>query len=213
MKKFIPICLLLFQLCISCADSGQWEFSQEEVAAESDRLQEFLEREFQKELDQSPMLQTQLGIKADYGKWDNFSHLQYSEDLKVAKDRLSFLKDSIDPVALDEESLLSYKLYRQKVENEIEDYDFRFYNYPINQMFGAHAELAAFLINMHQVENVQDAQAYISRLNGFQKVFEDVIEGIKLREINHIVPPSFVFDLTIEASRNIIKNLLKSVEP
>ena len=215
MKKINPIYLLLLLLFISCAQNEQREYSEEEVAAESEKLKEFLEREFQVELEKSPMLQTQLGIKTDYGKWDNFSHLQYAQDLEVAKKRLSFLKDSIDPAALDEESLLSYKLYRQKTANEIDDYDFRFYNYPINQMYGAHAELAAFLINMHQVENVNDAEAYISRLNGFPKVFEDVIEGIKLREINHVLPPNFVFDLTIEASRNIItgRPFEKSAEP
>ena len=215
MKKINPIYLLLLLLFISCAQNEQREYSEEEVAAESEKLKEFLEREFQVELEKSPMLQTQLGVKTDYGKWDNFSHLQYAQDLEVAKKRLSFLKDSIDPAALDEESLLSYKLYRQKTANEIDDYDFRFYNYPINQMYGAHAELAAFLINMHQVVNVNDAEAYISRLNGVPKVFEDVIEGIKLREINHVLPPNFVFDLTIEASRNIItgRPFEKSAEP
>jgi len=57
---------------------------------------------------------------------------------------------------------------------------------------------------MHRVENEKDAEAYISRLKGMPKVMEDVVKGMDLREINQIVPPSFVFDLTIEASRNII---------
>lgn len=215
MKKTIPTYLLLLQLFLSCANTGQKEYSQEEIAQESAELDDFFEREFQEELHRSPMLQTQLGMKTDYGKWDNFSHLQYAKDLKEAKGRLSFLKDSIEPAALDEESLLSYKLYLQKTENEIEDYDFRFYNYPVNQMYGVHTELVSFLINMHQVENVADAQAYISRLNGIRKVLEDVRDGIKLREINHIMPPSFVFDHTIEASRNIItgRPFEKSAEP
>ena len=216
MKKIIPILLLLLLPFLnSCADKEQQEYSQEEIKAEEEKLKDFLEGEFQRELAKSPMLQTRLGIKTDYGKWDNYSHLQYAEDLKIAKSRLSFLNDSIDTKALDEEALLNYKLFHQKTANEIEDYDFRFYNYPVNQMFGPHTGLAAFLINMHQVESVKDAEAYISRLNGFKKVFADVVEGIKLREINHIVPPSFVFDLTIESSRNIItgRPFEKSAEP
>ena len=216
MKKIIPVFLLfLIQLFSSCANSENREYSQEEIAAESARLQEFFEREFQEDLGRSPMLQTKLGIKTDYGKWDNFSHLQYAKELEEAKSRLSFLKDSVEQAALDEETLLSYKLYRQQMENEIEEYDFRFYNYPVNQIYGAHTALASFLINLHQVESLEDAEAYISRLNGIPRVLEEVKEGIKLREINQVIPPSFVLDLSIETSRNIItgRPFEKSAEP
>ena len=108
MKKIIPVFLLfLIQLFSSCANSENREYSQEEIAAESARLQEFFEREFQEDLSRSPMLQTKLGIKTDYGKWDNLSHLQYAKELEEAKSRLSFLKDSVEQAALDEETLLS----------------------------------------------------------------------------------------------------------
>ena len=213
-KSVAVISFFVLQLILGCANSEQKEFTEAERAAEAEELSQFFEREFQVDLQRSPMLQTRLGIKTDYGKWDNFSHLQYAKDLEIAKRRNSYLKDSIEVEALGENSRLSYRLYKQKVENEIEDYNFRFYDYPVNQMHGIHAELPAFLINMHQVETVKDAEAYISRLKGIPEVMEDVVEGMKLREINHIIPPSFVFDHTIEASKNIIsgKPFEKSTE-
>ena len=213
-KSVAVISFFVLQLILGCANSEQKEFTEAERAAEAEELSQFFEREFQVDLQRSPMLQTRLGIKTEYGKWDNFSHLQYAKDLEIAKRRNSYLKDSIEVEALGENSRLSYRLYKQKVENEIEDYNFRFYDYPVNQMHGIHAELPAFLINMHQVETVKDAEAYISRLKGIPEVMEDVVEGMKLREINHIIPPSFVFDHTIEASKNIIsgKPFEKSTE-
>jgi uncharacterized protein (DUF885 family) len=72
-------------------------------------------------------------------------------------------------------------------------------------MFGVHAELPAFLINMHKINSVSDAKAYIARLNKIPQVMEDVVKGLELREMNQIMPPAFVFAHTIEASQNILQ--------
>ena len=209
------ILLVIFTTFGACKKDTDQPVTAEELRQESRQLNDFFEREFQKDLDESPILQTQLGIKKDYGSWDDFSHLKYAEDLKKAKKRLTFLKDSINEEALDEDAALSYRLYRQQLENEIEDYRFRFYDYPVNQMHGIHAELPAFLINMHKIDSVSDAKAYISRLKKFPKVMRDVQKGLELREMNQIMPPSFVFAHTIEASKNLIsgKPFEKSSEP
>ena len=208
--KIFYLGLLVF--IISCNQQSE-SYSEEEIKEHSAELNEYFEEEFQKDVEESPMMQTRLGQKTNYGKWDNFSHLKYAEDRNKAKRRLGDLK-KIDPSSLDEETRLSYDLYLQKQENILEDYDFRFYNYPVNQMFGYHAELPAFLINMHRIDSISDAEAYISRLKGIPKVMEDVIGNLKIREQNGIMPPIFVFDRVLESSRNVIKGkpFGKSVE-
>lgn len=218
MKKgplFIILIVFLSLSLGSCRNSSEEkEYTSEEIAEETAQLNSFFEEEFQVDLRDSPMLQTRLGIKKNYDSWDDFSHLRYAEDLKKAKRRLEFLKNSINAGALEEQAALSYQLYKHRLEEEIEDYDYRFYNYPINQMFGVHANLPAFLINMHKIDSVSDAKAYIARLNKMPKVMEDVIGGLELREMNQIMPPKFVFDHTIEASRNLLtgKPFEKSAE-
>ncbi|WP_282018419.1 DUF885 domain-containing protein [Salegentibacter mishustinae] len=208
--KILYLGLLIF--IISCNQQSE-SYSEEEIKEHSAKVNEYFEEEFQKDVEESPMMQTRLGQKTNYGKWDNFSHLKYAEDRNKAKRRLGDLK-KIDPSSLDEETRLSYDLYLQKQENILEDYDFRFYNYPVNQMFGYHAELPAFLINMHRIDSISDAEAYISRLKGIPKVMEDVIGNLKIREQNGIMPPIFVFDRVLESSRNVIKGkpFGKSVE-
>jgi uncharacterized protein (DUF885 family) len=208
--KIFYLGLLVF--IFSCNQQSE-SYSEEEIKEHSAELNEYFEEEFQKDVEESPMMQTRLGQKTNYGKWDNFSHLKYAEDRNKAKRRLGDLK-KIDPSSLDEDTRLSYDLYLQKQENILEDYDFRFYNYPVNQMFGYHAELPAFLINMHRIDSISDAEAYISRLKGIPKVMEDVIGNLKIREQNGIMPPIFVFDRVLESSRNVIKGkpFGKSVE-
>lgn len=203
MKKYIytAICLMAITACKNEAEA----ISAEDIKAESAKANAYFEKTFQEEVDESPMLQTQLGIKKDYGSWDDMSSQAEAEDLEQAKQRLNYLKDSINVKALDEATALSYKLAKQSLEHEIEDYSYRLYNYPINQMHGAHAEIPAFLINMHRVDNVEDAQAYISRLKGLKQVFLDIAEGLGTRETNGIIPPKFVFDKVIDDTRNLLK--------
>ncbi len=203
-KKYI-LPVLLGITIVSCGDNNkEGEISSGEIQKASADLNDFFEKEFQKEIEESPMMQTRMGMKTDYGKWDDFSSEKYVQDLEQAKKRLDYLK-GIDVETLNNETRLSYELARRQAENEIDDYKYRFYNYPVEQMHGWHAELPAFLINMHRIDSVPDAKAYISRLIGLEKVMSDIIEQLKIREQNGIVPPKFVFDRTLDASRNIIK--------
>lgn len=199
------ILLILFAvLIISCGDEKKEEdYSSEEKEKASTALNKYFNKEFQKEIDESPMMQTRMGMKTDYGQWDDFSNLKYAEDLEQAKRRLDYL-EKVDTAALNEETKLSYQLFLRQVKNEIDDYKYRFYNYPVNQMHGYHAELPAFLINMHRIDSIPDARAYISRLVGLEKAMVNIIEQLQLREQNGIIPPKFVFDRTLDASRNII---------
>lgn len=205
-KLKIVITLLSVAGMVSCkTDKKQNEYSENEIVKSSANLNDYFEEEFEKDIADSPMLQTQLGRKTDYGKWDDFSNQKLTKDLEKAKERKKYLMENVDENALNEQTLLSYRLYLQEQEEEIEDYEYRFYDYPVNQMFGPHSNLPAFLINMHRIDSVGDAKAYISRLNGIPKAFDEIIEGMKVREQNGILPPKFVFGHTLESSRNIIK--------
>ena len=111
---------------------------------------------------------------------------------------------SVNVAALSKEVLLSYNLFKQDLENSIEDYKYRLHDYPVNQMFGAQSGKPAFMINMHRIDDVKDAEAYISRLNGFKTYFDQLVENLKAREAIGVVPPKFVFDKVVQDSENIL---------
>ena len=199
-KNFLIITLLFPLLLVGCKDRNE----SDTAIDYNQRLTAFFEREFAVDLEQSPMLQTRLGIKDNYNSWDDYSHERHAADRDKAKRRLAFLKDSIVETSLDSSGQLNYRLYQELLEQQISDFEYRFYNYPVNQMFGIHTSIPSFLINMHQVESVEDAEAYVERLRKIPTVFEQVEEGIQLREFNGVIPPSFVFEHAVRASRNII---------
>jgi uncharacterized protein (DUF885 family) len=208
MKFRIKSILLLLSIVVmvSCKeDASDKDITDSEIEKSSAELNAYFDAEFEKDVADSPMMQTMLGRKTDYGKWDDFSTQKYTDDLEKAKKRLEYLEKNVDQVSLDKSTQLSYRLAKQGLKEEITDYDYRFYNYPINQMHGYHSEIPAFLINMHRIDSLADAEAYIERLNGIPKVMEQIVEGLKVREQNGIVPPKFVFEKVIEDSRNVIE--------
>ncbi|MDT0293814.1 DUF885 domain-containing protein [Mesonia ostreae] len=202
MKKYI---LVLTSIVLFSCQEKKTSNLEQKVVSEDKKVEDFFERAFQEDVSDSPMMQTRLGKKTDYGLWDDFSNEKYPKDLEKSKIRLAFLKDNIQKSKLSEENQLSYELMKNQLENEIADYTYRFYDYPVNQMHGYQAELPAFLINMHQIDSQEDAKAYISRLNGIKQALEDVSKGLKIREKNGIVPPTFVFTKVLEDAQNVIK--------
>ncbi|WP_299437290.1 DUF885 family protein [uncultured Aquimarina sp.] len=207
--KFTLLCFCSLLIVFSCkkeSEKATTLVSNEQKNEEhSKKLNDWFEAQFQEEVANSPMTQTYLGVKTeDYGKWDDVSSKKGVEDLEKAKRRLRYLNDSVEVSNLNRDAKLSYKLMKEDLENTIEDFQYRFYDYPVNQMHGMQAEIPAFLINMHNIENKSDAEAYISRLNGMDELFVQQIENIKIREKNGIIPPKFVFAKVLTDCRNLI---------
>ena len=189
---------------ISCKKESVKVYTDAEITTESEKVNAFFQKSFDDDVDTYPEFQTRLGIKKNYGKLNDNSPAAAERDLKTNKERLVWLTDSVTIDALSKDVLLSYKPFKQSVENNIDDYKYRLHNYPVNQMFGAQSGKPAFLINMHRIDDISDAEAYISRLNGFKKYFTQLVENLKSRESIGVVPPKFVYDKVIQVSENIL---------
>ena len=207
MKPFIlkPLLILSISLLIvSCKEKSANVYTEAEIASESKKVSDFFQKSFDEGVDMYPEFQTRLGIKKDYGKLNDNSPALEEKNLKINKEELAWLTDSVNVAALSKEVLLSYNLFKQDLENSIEDYKYRLHDYPVNQMFGAQSGKPAFMINMHRIDDVKDAEAYISRLNGFKTYFDQLVENLKAREAIGVVPPKFVFDKVVQDSENIL---------
>ncbi|QCK16191.1 DUF885 domain-containing protein [Mangrovivirga cuniculi] len=202
----VSLFALLLTSCGNEKDTSEAPtYTEADIKAESQKANHFFDSVFDASVDRSPMYQSYLGIKKDYGKWDDISDENAKKELEIAKKELQYLKDSINPEALDKQTRISYELFKEDRKNEIEDFKWRFHNYPVNQMFGLHSQVPAMLINIHQVTDSSDAAAYISRLKGIKPLFDQLIENLRMREDKGIIPPKFVFDHVIDGSENIIK--------
>ncbi|QSX32360.1 DUF885 domain-containing protein [Shewanella avicenniae] len=151
----------------------------------------------------SPVRQTYMGIKQDYDKWDDFGDAADAAALARNRKHLAQL-NQIDASQLDAQTQLSLTLYKQSLSDDISDYQWRYHNYPVNQMFGGHSMIASFLINQHQISNVSDAKAYISRINGVPERLAQLQQALEIRADKGIIAPKFVFAHVISDSQNII---------
>lgn len=173
------------------------------VQSEIDKANAFFEDTFNRDIMNSPVSQTYMGIKKDYGKWDDGSEERALADFEQKKADLVAL-NAINRDLLDDTTKVSYDLKKQDLENDIADFKWRYYNYPVNQMFGVHSMIPAFLINQHQITDVSDAKAYISRLNGVTTVIDQLIKDLEVRADKGIIAPKFVFPHVVDSSKNIL---------
>ncbi|WP_299808000.1 DUF885 family protein [uncultured Shewanella sp.] len=170
---------------------------------ESERANALFESIFMENVMASPISQTHLGIKTDYDKWDEMG--DDADDAALARDKKHLAQlQTINSSKLDRQTLLSYQLLTQKLEQAIKDDKWRYHSYPVNQMYGGHSQVASFLINQHQIGSVEDAKAYISRLQGVPKRLSQLQTALEVRESKGIIAPKFVFPYVINDSKNIV---------
>ncbi len=182
-------------------------FSPDETAAESKKANQFFDAAFDEYVSRSPMTQTYLGIKTDYTKLDDISPENEKREIDSLSAKLANLKKNIFFDKLDEQTQLSYRLFEYGANLKIEGYKYQWHNYPVNQMFGTHADLPAFMINIHIIKDSNDAKAYIARLSAFDEVFTQLIKNLQIREEKGIIAPKFVFPMVISDCKNILKGM------
>ncbi len=177
----------------------------DQVAVESKRANEFLDKIFDDFVASHPQLESQLGIKAHYDQWNDISDEASKRDLDTEQKNLAELKRQFPKEKLDPQTRLSCELYEFNAARDAEAYQYRLDSYPVNQMYGVHSEIPTFLINIHKIDSEKDAQAYIARLNGVPKLFDQLMVNLKAREEHGVIPPKFVFPLVLEACANVTK--------
>ncbi|MFT7128705.1 MAG: hypothetical protein ACI89U_000813 [Gammaproteobacteria bacterium] len=159
---------------------------------------------FDEGVDRDPVRQTYLGIKKDYGKWNDMSEENQLREQQFAESNLQRLRE-IETEKLDQKTLISYQMYSEKLKNKIADFKWRHHNYPVNQKVGTQSKIPSFLINQHSIANEKEAIDYISRLNAASVLIDQTIEQLKIREVKGIIAPTFVFTHVIRDAGNILQ--------
>ncbi len=176
-----------------------------EAQTEDQRLTAFFDELFQRDLANSPLFQSQLGMKGDrYGEWDDFSDTEVVRQHEQTVADLARLRSEFDHAALSEQSKVSYRIFEFLQERAINDHPYRFHGYAFSTMNNPMTFPVTFLQNVHRVEDVSDAEAYISRLNGLKLAGEQLIDGIDMAAERDIIPTSYSFDPIITDSQSLL---------
>jgi uncharacterized protein (DUF885 family) len=173
---------------------------------EDQRLMAFFDEVFQRNLKDSPTFQSQLGIKGpDYGKWGDQSDAEVTRQNELTGQDLARLKSEFKYGALSEQSKISYRIFEYLQERALRDFPWRFHNYAFSTMANPVTGFATFMQNVHRIDDVSDAEAYISRLNGIELAARQGIETMDIAAARGIVPTSFSFDPVLADGRNVLK--------
>ncbi|MGI8931370.1 MAG: DUF885 domain-containing protein [Sphingomicrobium sp.] len=168
-------------------------------------LKKFFEDYDKAELALSPMSKAYRAIKdGDYGKLDELTDAAAIANRELDQRTADAMVAQFNRAALSADDQLSYDMLLYRNQRSASIFPYRRHAYVFDQMNGAQAEIPAFLINIHKVENEQDARTYISRIRATGPYIDQAVaESIERAKLG-VLPPRWVFPQVIEQSRNII---------
>ena len=176
------------------------------AAQDSAELAAFFDAYDKAELALSPLSKAYRGIKdGDYGKWDEYSDAAAIQSHELDARTLADLRARFDRASLSPGDQLSYDIFENKIARSDAVFAYRRNGYVFDQMNGAQADGPAFLINIHRVDTLADAEAYLSRLQTLDTFLDQAIAESKARQTLGILPPRWVFPYVIDDAKNIIK--------
>jgi uncharacterized protein (DUF885 family) len=160
----------------------------------------------------------QFGITSHNGKLDDESPAFQQREFERWKRDLTQLRE----YPLDRQSpsqKLSTRVLDWFLQIQVEGEKWQWHNYPVNQLFGVQNQFPSFMANTHRLLNRKDCEYYLKRLDALPKKFDQVLEGLKIREQKQILPPRFVVEEVLKemtefvgtpASENILASSFKS---
>lgn len=204
MKHLLLFSLATFLFLTGCDPKEPANGGDTTDVSETEQLRVFLDSIFDAAVSSDPQWESRLGIRTHYGEWSDYSDEHSLAEIDRRKKEFELMKERFDFEALDAQGKISYRLVETQVKRDAAKKEYIYYSYPVEQMHGTQSELPSFLINVHAVDSIPDAEAYISRLHGMPKLMRQVIKKMDTRAGLGIIPPKFVFPMVISDSRNII---------
>ena len=158
------------------------------------------------QLSLSPQGKAYRGIRdGDYGRWDDVSDEAEVASHKLQQATAGAMRGSFDPATLSADDALSFKLFGAQADRAERLFPFREHGYIFDQMNGAQSQFPAFLINIHRVSNVAEAEAYIERIRGLGPLLDTLTAQSAERAAAGIQPPKWVYAYVISDIENLRK--------
>ncbi len=154
----------------------------------------------QQDLRRFPEGATQLGLDKGNMAWTKGALSEVSvpaseDSIAITKARLKSLH-AIDRAALSGMDAVNYDVVDFNLTVQDEGSRFPYYGgpYVLSQLTGAYQGMPDFLDNQHSIENRQDADDYLSRLNAFASQMDGELEIARHDVAHGATPPDFILD-------------------
>ncbi len=169
-------------------------------------LAQFFDNYDAAQLSLSPESKARRGIRdGDYGKWNDVSDETAVANHKLQQATAAAMRGSYDPATLTADEALSFELFNTQAARADRLFPFRDHGYVFDQMNGAQSQMPAFLINIHRVADVAEAEAYIERIRGLGPILDALSAQSAERATKGIQPPKWVYTYLISDIGNLQK--------
>ncbi len=158
------------------------------ATAQDAALIRFLDAAYDEQLALSPEAQTQLGLKTDYGRLDDYTDAAAVRAQTLAERQLAAMRMRFKPDQLGEGGRVSYRLFEYEVDRGRRSLPFRNLRFPVSTNGSPAGEIPVLLINNHKVDTVADAEAYVSRLRETERVMREVATTMRAQAAAGIIP-------------------------
>ncbi|MES3152492.1 DUF885 domain-containing protein [Sphingomonas faeni] len=158
------------------------------VAVKDAALLQFLDHAYDEQLSLSPEGQTQLGLKTNNDRLDDYTDAAALRAEALAERQLAAMHAQFQPAQLGESARVSYRLFEYEVERGRQSLQFRKLRFPVSTNGSPAGEIPVLLINNHKVDTVADAQAYVSRLRDTERVMREVAATMRDQAAAGIIP-------------------------
>ena len=203
MKKQTMLIVLLIVMPLSATVA---------MAQEGDNtndIEQLFESYFREMIEINPEYATHLGLSDEMGisyakdELTNVAEAALNYELNLIRKYRARLQ-AVEREKLSDSQRLAYSILLRQLNNQLEGEEFRHHSYIINHIFGVHNSLTTLMTEYHTIESIEDAQNYISRLEKYAVKFDQLLEGLRIREQKGIMPPRVIIEKTTSTMSDFI---------
>ena len=166
------------------------------VISETERLNSWLDEQYEEQLEFSPQTRSVLGDKTDYDQLNDVTLEAQDRVLEWRRQSVAAMRSDFDYDALNDDGKLSYDMWEFTLEQAEAAYPYRNYGYIFGRG-GPHASLPSFMISFHLIDDESDLQAYLSRLQQIDRVLGDLLDRSRQQAADGIRQPRFNYEFAL----------------
>ncbi|WP_417620629.1 DUF885 domain-containing protein [Parasphingorhabdus sp.] len=194
--------------CLLALPVGPAVAAPEQVAVaasnETDRINAWFDAKYEEQLRFSPIEQTFVGRKTDYGLIDDFSDAGADRELAWLRSAVAEMQRDFDYDKLSQDARISYDIWLYNLAQAEAGLPYRTNRYALHQHNGLQSFFPTFLINTHKVDSEADMIGFIQRLSGVATALDQLLARAKTNAAAGTRPPRFAYEGVIDQSTKII---------
>jgi uncharacterized protein (DUF885 family) len=164
-------------------------------------LRAALAEQWEYELRESPEFATMIG---DYRYNDRWSDLSLAHIYEEKRDLAAWLArfEAIGTGGFSEQESLSHSLMVRKLREELEGFEFKEFEMPVDQLDGLHILLPQF-VTLMPFATVKHYEDYLGRLQALPTTLGQIVDLLRQGERDGLMPPRYLLEKTVGQCRNI----------